>query len=202
MTRIAVLVSGYGSNLQALLDAAQAGELPPIALVVSDRRDAYGIQRAIRAGVPVVYFPAAPYTRADRPRSDYDADLAAIVQSLGIDWVVLAGWMRVLTNAFIRAFPGRILNLHPALPGAFPGTHAIERALEAYGRGEIEHTGIMVHLVTDEQVDAGPVIAQQKVPIQPEDTLETLEARVHAAEHRLLVQALADCIRGEKERGR
>jgi formyltetrahydrofolate-dependent phosphoribosylglycinamide formyltransferase len=209
MPRLAVLVSGHGSNLQAILDAAAAGQLPgvEVALVVSNRKEAYGIQRAVQAGVPVVYFPLAPYTRAGRRlsggaersegpeskgRSTYDADLAAILHAFGAEWVVLAGWMHVLSNAFLHHFPSRVVNLHPALPGTFPGTHAIQWAYEAFQRGEIAHTGVMVHLVPDEGVDVGPAVAQEVVPIYPQDTLEELEARIHAVEHRLLVRALCD----------
>jgi formyltetrahydrofolate-dependent phosphoribosylglycinamide formyltransferase len=192
MTRIAVLISGYGSNLQAILDAVEGGQLPSVevALVVSNRRDAYGIQRGISHGVPVIYFPLLPYRNAGRPRTEYDADLAAIVRSLGVTWVVMAGWMHVLSDAFIESFANRIVNLHPALPGTFPGTHAIDRAYEAYQRGEIEHTGIMVHLVPDEAVDAGPVVTQADIAIHPEDSLDDLETRIHRMEHILLVQAL------------
>lgn len=103
--------------------------------------------------------------------------------------------MHVLSDAFLRHFPNRVINLHPALPGEFPGTHAIERAWAAYKRGEIQRTGVMVHLVPDEQVDAGPVLLQEEVPILPDDTLETLEARIHQVEHRLLVQAIRQAIR-------
>ncbi|MGC9521497.1 MAG: phosphoribosylglycinamide formyltransferase [Anaerolineae bacterium] len=196
MKRIAVFVSGNGTNLQAIIDAMAADDLPgaELALVVSNRRDAYGAKRAIHHGIPLVYFPLLPYRNAKRPREDYDADLARIMQAFGIEWVVLAGWMHIFTNAFIRHFPSRILNLHPALPGMFPGTDAIERAYEAYQRGEIEHTGVMVHLVPDEAVDAGPVIARAEVPIQPGDTLEALEARVHAVEHHLLVRAIRETV--------
>ncbi len=192
MHKLAVLISGQGTNLQAILDAIENGELPDtkVVLVVSNRKDAYGIQRAFKHGIPVIYFPKLPYTNARRPRTDYDADLARIVHSFDVEWVVLAGWMHVFTNAFIRAFPHHIVNLHPALPGTFPGTQGIERAYAAYRRGEIAHTGVMVHLVPDEAVDAGPVVAQEVVPILPEDSLESLEARIHATEHRLLVAAL------------
>ncbi len=190
--RIAVLISGFGSNLQALIDAVEAGELPnvDISLVVSNRAEAHGIQRAVRHGIPVVTFPLAPYTRAGRPRADYDADLAAILQAFDVSWVVMAGWMHVLSDAFLRHFPSRVLNLHPALPGTFPGTDAIERAYRDYQRGEIEQTGVMVHLVPDEAVDAGPVVVQEVVPIHPDDTLEDLEERIHTVEHRLLVEAV------------
>ncbi|MBN1956508.1 MAG: phosphoribosylglycinamide formyltransferase [Anaerolineae bacterium] len=190
--KIAVLVSGFGSNLQAILDAASKGQLTgtEVALVVSNRREAYGIQRAIDHGVPVVYFPLAPYTRAGRPRQEYDAALAAILRALAIEWVVMAGWMHVFGPAFLDHFPQRVVNLHPALPGAFPGTQAIARAYEAFQRGEIDGTGVMVHLVPDEGVDVGPVVRQEKVPIHPDDSLDDLKTRIHKVEHRLLVEAL------------
>lgn len=192
MARIAVLVSGFGSNLQAILDAVAEGRLPgaEVALVVSNRKEAYGIQRAVQAGVPVVYFPLASYSRAGRPRTDYDADLAAVLQAFGATWVVMAGWMHVLSQVFLDRFPNRVVNLHPALPGTFPGTHAIQRAYGAYQKGEIDRTGVMVHLVPGEGVDVGPVVLQEEVPIHPRDSLDDLEARIHAVEHRLLVQAL------------
>ena len=202
MQRIAILISGSGSNLQAILDAIAEGRLPgvEIALVVSNRREAYGLKRAVRGGVPVVYFPLAPYSRAGRPRHEYDANLASILRAFGVTWVVLAGWMHVLSRAFLSHFPSRVINLHPALPGTFPGTHGIDRAFEAYKRGEIDRTGVMVHLVPDEAVDAGPVVLQEEVPIHAEDSLEDLERRVHAVEHRLLVQALYDLL-GDGEAG-
>jgi formyltetrahydrofolate-dependent phosphoribosylglycinamide formyltransferase len=196
MTRIAILISGHGSNQQAIMDAVAEGRLPgvEVAVVVSNRKDAYGIQRAIQAAVPVVYFPLAPYTKAGRPRQEYDAALAGIVRAFDASWVVQVGWMHVFTNAFLQQFPLRVVNLHPALPGTFAGTHAIQRAYEAYRQGQVTHTGVMVHLVPDEAVDAGPVVATEKVPILPEDTLESLEARIHATEHTLLVQALHDLL--------
>jgi formyltetrahydrofolate-dependent phosphoribosylglycinamide formyltransferase len=196
MQRIAILISGSGSNLQAILDAVAEGRLPgvEVALVVSNRREAYGLKRAVKRGIPVIYFPLAPYTKADRPRQEYDADLASILCAFGVTWVVLAGWMHVLSHAFLSHFPSRVVNLHPALPGTFPGTHGIDRAFEAYQRGEIDRTGVMVHLVPDEAVDAGPVVLQEEVPIHAEDSLEDLERRVHAVEHRLLVQALYDLL--------
>jgi formyltetrahydrofolate-dependent phosphoribosylglycinamide formyltransferase len=192
MTRIAVLISGNGSNLQAILDAVEDGKLPgvEVSLVVSNRREAYGIKRAVKHGVPVVYFPLAPYAKARRPRREYDADLVAILHAFDVTWVVQAGWMHLFTSAFLDHFPSQVVNLHPALPGTFPGTHAIDRAYQAYQQGEITHTGVMVHLVPDEAVDAGPVVAQVQVPIHPDDGLDDLETRIHATEHRLLVQAL------------
>jgi len=196
VTKVAVLISGFGSNLQAILDAVRAGELPgvEVCVVVSNRANAYGLERARRAGVPTEVHLLRPYLEDGRGRQAYDADLAALLQRYGAEWVVLAGWMHVLSDAFLRHFPGRVINLHPALPGEFPGTHAIERAWAAYQRGEIRRTGVMVHLVPDEAVDAGPVLVQEEVPILPGDTLETLEARIHQVEHRLLVQAIRQCI--------
>jgi formyltetrahydrofolate-dependent phosphoribosylglycinamide formyltransferase len=154
--------------------------------VVSNKADAYGLERARLAGLPAI---AHVYNKSQE-RIDYDRRLADIVASYRPDWVVLAGWMRILSPAFLERFPNRVVNLHPALPGMFPGTHAIERALEAYNSGQIEHTGVMVHLVPDEGVDDGPVLNQRVVPILAEDTLETLEARVHQVEHTLLVESL------------
>ena len=98
--------------------------------------------------------------------------------------------MRILSSSFLSSFPNKVINLHPALPDTFPGTHAIERAFEAYQRGEIDHTGVMVHLVPDEGVDKGPVLATEIVPIHKEDTLESLETRVHQTEHTLLVKTI------------
>lgn len=181
------------------MDAVERGRLPgvEVALVVSNRREAFGIKRAVRHGVPVVYFPLAPYTKAGRSRREYDADLAAILRAFDVTWIVQAGWMHLFTSAFLDHFPSRVVNLHPALPGMFPGMHGIEEAYEAYQCNEIEHTGVMVHLVPDEGVDAGPVVAQEEVPIHPEDSLDDLEARIHAVEHRLLVQALHDLLCGD-----
>ena len=185
--KLVVLVSGNGSNLQAILDACSSGELcAQVVAVVSNHADAYGLERARRASVPAVVKSKAKM----QDRRAYDAELAELVAAYQPDWIVLAGWMRVLTMAFLERFPNRVVNLHPALPGTFPGTHAIQRAFEAYQRGEINHTGVMVHLVPDEGVDCGPVLASEVVPILPGDTLAMLEARIHVVEHRLLVQTL------------
>ena len=194
--RLAVFISGFGSNLQAIIDAVQAGELDAeIVVVVSNRKAAYGLMRAEEAGIPTLYFPLKPYRDAGRSREEYDADLAGRVAAYEPDLIVLVGWMHVLSPAFLDRFPNRVINLHPALPGQFPGTHAIQRAYEAFQRGEIDHTGVMVHYVVPE-VDAGPVIISEKVPIYPSDTLDDLEARIHKTEHRLIVEAIRRCIRG------
>ena len=189
-TRLAVLISGNGSNLQAIIDACAAGQIPAeVVLVVSNRRDAHGLTRAQQAGIPTLYFSLKPYL-GGRGRAQYDADLAEQVAACHPDIVALAGWMLVLSNAFVRCFPGRVINLHPALPGMFPGVDAIARAYEAFRAGAITHTGVMLHYVPDEGVDVGPVILSEVVPIAAGDSLESLEERVHATEHRLYVQAL------------
>ncbi len=187
ISNLVVLISGNGSNLQAILDACASGELGArVVAVVSNKADAYGLERARRANVPAIVKSKS----IDQDRRAYDAELAELVAAYHPDWVVLAGWMRVLTTAFLARCPNRVINLHPALPGTFPGTHAIERAFHAYQQREIEHTGVMVHLVPDEGVDCGPVLAQEIVPIYSNDTLDALEARMHTVEHRLLVQTL------------
>jgi formyltetrahydrofolate-dependent phosphoribosylglycinamide formyltransferase len=190
-SRLAVFASGHGSNLQAILDACANERLSAkVVVVVSDHRDVYAATRAERAGIPFVYFPWKPYREAGKSRVDYDSDLAQTVLGYQPDLVILAGWMRILSEVFLRHFPIRVINLHPALPGMFPGTHAIERAFQAYQTGEISYTGVMVHYVPDEGVDNGPVIIQEEVPIYPEDDLEALKARIHQVEHRLLVEAI------------
>jgi phosphoribosylglycinamide formyltransferase 1 len=193
--RIAVLISGHGSNLQAIVDACQSGDLPArVVVAVSNRRDAYGLERARRAGIPTIYHPLKPYTQECRGRRRYDADLAELLAPYQPDWIALAGWMHVLGDAFLRRFPGRVLNLHPALPGQFPGVDAIARAHEAFQRDGRTQAGVMLHLVPDEGVDVGPVVVSQAIPIQPGETLDELEARVHRAEHRLYVAALKQLI--------
>lgn len=187
VARLVVLISGNGSNLQAILDACASGDLAAqVVSVISNKADAYGLVRAKNAGVEAVHFSK----KKDESRQEYDTRLAACVSSYLPDYVILAGWMRILSSLFLSSFIYRVINLHPALPGMFPGTHAIERAFEAFQRREIDHTGVMVHLVPDEGVDNGPVLATEIVPIHQDDTLESLEVRVHQAEHKLLVNTL------------
>lgn len=189
--RLVVLISGNGSNLQAILDACKSGELPAsVVCAISNKVDAYGLVRAQNAGVEAVHFAKL----ANETRQEYDKRLADYVTTKQSDYIVLAGWMRILSSSFLSSFPNKVINLHPALPDTFPGTHAIERAFEAYQRGEIEHTGVMVHLVPNEGVDNGPVLATEIVPIYQGDTLETLEARVHMMEHELLVSTLKQIV--------
>ncbi len=193
MSRLAVLASGNGTNLQAVLDACTDGRLPAtqVVAVVANHRDAYALERAKRSNIPALYHPFHPYRQDGRPRSLYDADLAALLEPYKPDLIILAGWMHILGMAFLKYYPGRVLNIHPALPGAFPGMHAIERAYEAFQRGEIDHTGVMVHLAPDEGVDVGPLVLQREVPIYPADSLEDLEARMHETEHELYIEAIA-----------
>jgi formyltetrahydrofolate-dependent phosphoribosylglycinamide formyltransferase len=196
--KLVVLISGNGSNLQALIDAIRYKVLDAqIVLVVSNRKEAFGLQRAAKASLPTHYHPLKPYRDDGRGRTAYDADLAALLRPYQPDWVVLAGWMHILSDAFLRHFPYRIVNLHPALPGQFPGPHAIDAALAAYQAGAIKKTGVMVHLVPDEGVDSGPVIASEEVPIYPHDTADSLAQRIHLTEHTLLIQALRRLIEGD-----
>ena len=191
MKRLVVLISGNGSNLQAILNACNSGELnAQVISVISNKADAYGLTRAQNAGVEAIHFAR----QLNESRQEYDKRLADYVTTRLPDYVILAGWMRILTSSFLSHFPNRVVNLHPALPDTFPGTHAIERAFEAYQRGEIQHTGIMVHLVPDEGVDNGPVLAIEAVPIHKDDTLESLETRVHQTEHKLLVNTIKELV--------
>jgi len=186
--RLVVLVSGNGSNLQAVLDACRNRSLPAeVVAVFSNRKEAYGLERARAAGVPAVWQPKPK----DQDRRQYDATLADAVIHYRPDWILLLGWMRLLSSPFLEHFPGRVINLHPALPQTFPGINAIQRAFDAYQLGHIQHTGVMVHLVPDEGVDCGPLLGQQEVPIYPQDDLHILEDRIHQVEHHLLVTVLA-----------
>ena len=200
-SRLVVLATGSGSNLQAILDACADGTLEAeVVLVVVNRRTAYAAERAAAAGVPSVYRPMGPFREAvpddpRRARERYDAALAAEIADARPDLIVQAGWMHLFTSAFLDRFPGMVVNLHPALPGAFPGAHAIDDAWAAHETDGLDHTGVMVHLVPDEGVDDGPVLASQRVPITADDTRETLEARLHEVEHELFVAAIADYLR-------
>jgi phosphoribosylglycinamide formyltransferase-1 len=187
VVRVAVLASGGGSNLQAIVDAVADGRLTAeVVAVVSDRPDAGALVRAERVGIPAIAVPRRP----DERRADYDRRLADVVAATGAELVVLAGWMRLLTMAFLARFPEAVINLHPARPGELPGLDAIERAWAEAREGARTRTGVMVHFVPDEGIDDGPVLAAVDVPILPDDALATLAARVHAAEHGLLVDVL------------
>lgn len=187
--RLAVFVSGNGSNLQAVLDAITSGSLSAeVAVVVSNSADAYALTRAEGAKVPTLVRPHLPAVS----RADYDSALAAEVATFNVDLVVLAGWDRLLTPDFVGRHP--VINLHPAKPGRYPGLGAIERCFEAWRRGEETAGGVMVHYVPDEGVDNGPTIIWEEVPFEDEDTLNTFADRVHATEHRLIVEAIAEVL--------
>ena len=177
-----MLASGSGTNLQALLDAYPEN----VAVVAGDKKGAFAFERARRAGVPVEHVdPAGLVTR-----EDFDRELADRVAAHDVGLVVGAGYMRVLSPVFLERFPA-VLNVHPSLLPRFKGLRAVERALEA----GVEETGVSVHFMVEE-VDAGPVVAQEAVPVLGGDTPETLVGRLHPVEHRLLVGAVADFLWG------
>lgn len=181
--RLVVLISGNGSNLQAIIDAIDAGRLAAsVAAVVSNRKDAGGIERARRAGIPVRVIAHGDFAC----RAQFDDALAEAIEAFTPDLVILAGFMRILGAAFIRRFDRRILNIHPSLLPRFKGTHTHRRAIEA---GETEH-GATVHVVT-EDLDDGPVVSQVRVPVLPGDDEETLATRVLDREHELYPAAIA-----------
>ena len=172
---IGVLVSGAGTNLQALLDAGL-----PIVAVASSKRDAPALRRTSGAG--------AAFELADYPdREARDAAMADWLQRQGVELVVLAGYMHVLTPAFLDRFPDAVVNVHPSLLPDFPGAHAVEEQLAA----GVSESGATVHIV-DEGVDSGPVLAQERVPVLPGDTPSTLHERIQSVEHRLLPKVVAD----------
>lgn len=175
---MAVLASGAGSNLQALLDDPNVG--PRIALVVSDRADAVALERARARGVEALHLDP----KAHASREEFDLALLAALQEAAIDVVCLAGFMRILSAPVVRAFEGRMLNIHPSLLPAFPGANAVPDAL-AWG---VKVTGVTVHLV-DEEVDHGPIVMQEAVPVMEGDDEATLHARIREAEHRLYPRA-------------
>lgn len=195
--RIAVLASGNGSNLQAILEACADGRVDAtVVAVVSDRATAGALDRARRHAVETVI--AVPVD-AGVDRRRWDGVIADLVSATRPDWVVLAGFMRILSSAFLDLFPGRVLNVHPALPGELPGMHAVARALEEARRGQRSVTGVMVHLVPDEGVDDGPVLATVTVPITADDDFDSLTIRVHAAEHQVLVETLAGLVTARQQ---
>ena len=193
--RLVVLASGNGTNLQAIIDACENTHLDAqVVGVVSDKHEAFALNRAECHNVEIAVVAAKP----QETRLQYDARLAQIVGAWQPHIVVLAGFMRVLTTSFLSQFPNQVINIHPALPGQLPGIHAIERAFAEFTQGTRRETGVMVHYVPDEGVDNGPVIAQQTVPIHVADTLSSLEARVHATEHALVIDALQLLITQQK----
>src|SRR5215212_26974 len=184
-SRFAVLASGSGTNLQALLDAYHEN----LVVVAGDKKEAFAFERARRAGVPVEHVDPEGFVG----KEDYDRELADRIEAHGVGLVVVAGYMRILSRDFLERFPA-VLNVHPSLLPEFRGLRAVERVLEA----GVDETGVTVHFMVEE-VDAGPIVAQQRVPVLPEDTKDTLLARLHPIEHRLLVLAVADYFLGRVE---
>ena len=180
--RLGVLISGRGSNLQAIIDAVADGRLDAsIAVVISNRADAFGLTRARAAGIDTMVLDHRAYPS----RTGYDAAVVEALRERGVALVCLAGFMRLLSPVFVEAFPNRILNIHPALLPAFPGLAAWQQALDA----GVTETGCSVHYV-DAGMDTGPVILQAKVPVLHADTPESLHARIQVEEHRVYPEAI------------
>jgi phosphoribosylglycinamide formyltransferase-1 len=186
LARVAVLLSGKGSNFLALHAAMEAGQVPAsIVLVLSDKRNAPGLEEAARRGIPSLAL--APRDFPDRQA--HEEALLQAVQAAEADWICLAGFMRLLGRRFVGAFPDRILNIHPSLLPAFPGLRAVEQAID-YG---VRVSGCTVHLV-DEGLDSGPIVLQRTVPVLGSDTADSLAQRILAEEHRAYAEALGRLI--------
>jgi phosphoribosylglycinamide formyltransferase 1 len=180
--KIGVLISGSGTNLQSILDACECGELKArIACVVSNKADAFGLERARKAGIPALHLDHRAYTG----REGYDEALVATLREFDVELVVLAGFMRIITHVLLESFPMSVMNIHPALLPSFPGLHAQRQALE-YGA---KVAGCTVHFV-DCGTDTGPIIIQSAVPVLEGDTEETLSARIQKEEHRIYPEAI------------
>jgi phosphoribosylglycinamide formyltransferase-1 len=179
---IGVLVSGSGTNLQAIIDRIAQGELrAEVRVVISNKADAYGLERARSAGIPDVHIDQ----RDHADRIAYNSAIRDELLSRGVEYVIMAGYMKLLGKEVLDAFPMRVLNLHPALLPSFRGAHGIAEAFD-YG---VKVTGVTVHFA-DEEFDRGPILAQMPVRIEESDTLETLEAKIHAIEHVLFPEAI------------
>ena len=186
--RLGILISGRGSNLQAIIDAIRTGRLDAtIAVVISNVPGAPGLARAVEAGIETVVLPHGDYPS----RAEYDRALAETLRTHGVVVVCLAGFMRLLGPRFVEAFPNRVLNIHPSLLPSFPGLHAQRQAL-LHG---VKVSGATVHLVTAE-LDAGPIVLQASVPVLDDDTEETLAARVLVEEHRIYPEAIQTVLDG------
>ncbi|KAH7102292.1 phosphoribosylglycinamide formyltransferase [Auriculariales sp. MPI-PUGE-AT-0066] len=195
--RIAVLISGSGSNLQALIDACATGRIPnaEIVAVLSNRKAAFGLERARKVGIATEYLALQPYLKTHhhdgKTREDYDAEVARLVLMHTPELVVLAGWMHIVSDRFLDALNAAsvpAINLHPALPGAFDGADALQRAWDAFQRGEITKTGAMVHYVVRE-VDRGEPIVVREIEMSKDEDQEAFEKRVHAIEWEIIVEA-------------
>lgn len=186
--RLVVLISGSGSNLQALIDACNSQTLnADIVAVFSNKADAYGLHRAQQADIPALSLSPAKFASRD----DFDAALQAQIDEYQPDLIILAGYMRILTPAFVRHYHGRMLNIHPSLLPKYPGLYTHRKALE---NGDTEH-GTSVHFVTEE-LDGGPVILQARITVLPDDTEDTLTARIQQEEHRIYPQVVNWFVQG------
>jgi phosphoribosylglycinamide formyltransferase-1 len=180
--RLGVLASGRGSNLQAIMDAAAAGEIEAeVAVVISDNEDAYALERARQRGVPAGFVNPKGFAS----KEDYEKAIVEQLNRHGVELVCLAGYMRIVGAVMLNAFPNRIMNIHPALLPAFPGLHGQEQAWR-YG---VKFSGCTVHFV-DEGVDTGPIIIQAVVPVLDDDTADTLAARILEQEHKIYPEAI------------
>jgi phosphoribosylglycinamide formyltransferase-1 len=191
LLKLGILISGNGSNLQSIIDYIEKGSLKAtIKIVISNNPDAYGLTRAKKHGIPVVILKNGDFIN----KEDFDLELINILKNNSVDLVILAGFMRVLTPTFLKAFTQKIMNIHPALLPSFPGIHGQKQALE-YG---VKLSGCTVHFV-DEGVDTGPIIIQSAVQVFDDDTEETLAARILKEEHRIYPQAIQFFAEGRME---
>lgn len=183
MQRIAILISGRGTNMEHLVNRAIAGDFPAsVVFVGSDNPEAKGLEKARLLGIETKCYPYR-----DRERKACEEALIKDIEAAHIDWVILAGFMKILSPHFVSRFKGKIVNIHPSLLPAFPGTAAIEQAW----RHGVRITGVTVHLV-DEQVDHGTILSQEAIPVSPGDSLESLETKIHEVEHQLYWKTLRD----------
>ena len=181
-TRLAVLISGSGTNLQAIIDSSERGDLPvEVVCVISNKADAFGLERARKHGIAAIHLDHRSFSG----RNEYDNALVNTLQEFNVDLVILAGFMRIVTPVLLNAFPNRVMNIHPALLPSFPGLDAQKQAIE-YGA---KLSGCTVHFV-DAGTDTGPIILQTAVPILEDDTEESLAERIHHEEHKLYPAAI------------
>ena len=188
---IAIFVSGSGTNLQAIIDAVSCGEVKAkIALVVSDKEDAYALSRAKKANIETFVLNAGGF----EAREDYDKEIIKELEKHNVELVILAGFMRLLSSYFVKQYKNKIMNIHPALLPSFKGTHGIKDAFESGAKT----TGVTVHFV-DEELDHGPTILQEAISIDKNDTLKTLEEKIHKIEHKIYPKAIKLFVEGKLE---
>lgn len=184
--RIAILASGNGSNFEAIVRAVEKDEIQAeVALLFSDKKDAYVLKRAVKYRVPAYSFAPKQFDS----KEEYEAALCELLVEQRIDLVVLAGYMRIIGSHLLQAFPQQIINIHPSLLPSFPGLHGIKDAFE-YG---VKVTGITIHFI-DDGIDTGPIIAQKTIAIDPEETLQTLEEKIHQLEHQWYPKVIATIV--------